>query len=165
MESAMATLTVWKFPTAGGAAAAEETLGRLQKQELIVVQDAAIVSWPEGAKKPKTQQANSTAAAGALGGSFWGLLFGILFFVPFLGMAVGAAMGALSGSLADVGINDDFIRTVRDEITPGTSALFVLSSGGVVDKVHAAFEGQQMELVKTNLSNEEEAKLREVFGD
>jgi uncharacterized membrane protein len=31
--------------------------------------------------------------------------------------------------------------------------------------VHAAFEGQPMELVKTNLSNEEEAKLREVFSE
>ena len=130
-----------------------------------MVQDAAIVSWPEGAKKPKTQQSNSLTAVGALGGSFWGLLFGILFFVPFLGMAIGAAMGALTGSLSDVGIDDDFIRTVREEITPGTSALFVLSSGAVMDKVHEAFEDTTMELVKTNLSNEQEAKLREVFGD
>ena len=161
----MATLTVWKFPTTSGAVEAEEMLGRLQKQELIVVQDAAVVYWPEGAKKPKTQQANNLAAAGALGGSFWGLLFGILFFVPFLGLAVGAAMGALAGSLTDVGIDDDFIKTVRDEITPGTSALFVMTSEAVVDKVHEAFEGQHMELVKTNLSHEQEAKLREVFGD
>jgi uncharacterized membrane protein len=162
---AMATLTVWKFLTTDGAAAAENTLKQLQKQELIRVEDAAIVYWPEGAKKPKTKQANSLAVVGALGGSFWGLLFGILFFVPFLGMAVGAAMGALSGSLSDVGIDDDFIRRVRDEITPGTSALFVLSSGAVVDRVHEAFEGTTMELIKTNLSNEQEAKLREVFGD
>ena len=161
----MATLTVWKFPTAGGAAEAENTLGGLAKQELIKVDDAAIVYWPEGSKKPKTQQTNSLKAAGALGGSFWGLLFGLLFFVPFLGMAVGAAMGALAASLSDVGINDDFIRTVRNEITPGTSALFVLSSEAVVDKVHEAFEGTTMELVKTNLSHEQEAKLREVFGD
>jgi uncharacterized membrane protein len=164
-DSAMATLTVWKFPTTRGAADAEATLERLQKQELIVVQDAAIVYWHDGAKKPKTQQANSMKAAGALGGSFWGLLFGILFFVPFLGLAVGAAMGALAGSLSDVGIDDDFIRTVREEITPGTSALFVMTSGAVIDKVHEAFEGTTMELVKTNLSNEQEAKLREVFGD
>jgi len=163
--STMANLTVGRSVTTGGAAEAENTLERLQKQELIRVEDAAIVYWPEGAKKPKTQQAKSLKAAGALGGSFWGLLFGLLFFVPFLGMAVGAAMGALAGSLSDVGIDDDFIRTVREEITPGTSALFVLTSGGVVDKVHEAFEGTPMQLVKTNLSNEQEAKLREVFGD
>jgi uncharacterized membrane protein len=158
-------LTVWKFPDALGADRAEATLEGLQKQELITVHDAAIVSWPEGAKKPKTHQLNSLTTAGALGGSFWGLLFGLIFFVPLLGLAIGAATGALSGSLSDVGIDDDFIRDVRDQITPGTSALFVMTSGAVQDKVRAAFEGQQMELISTNLSNEQEQSLRQAFGD
>src|SRR3954464_13473824 len=98
----MATLTVWKFPTALGAEQAEHTLEQLSKQELIKIHDAAIVSFPEGAKKPKTRQLRSLTAGGALGGSFWGLLFGLIFFVPLLGLAVGAAMGAITGSLADV---------------------------------------------------------------
>ncbi len=161
----MATLTVWKFPTALGAEQAEHTLEQLSKQELIKVHDAAIVSFREGAKKPKTRQLSNMTGAGALGGSFWGLLFGLIFFVPLLGMAVGAGLGALSGSMTDVGIDDEFIRTMRDEITPGTSALFVLSSDAVIDKVKDAFEGQSMELVRTNLSNEQETALREVFGE
>ena len=161
----MATLTVWKFPTALGAEQAEHTLEQLTKQELIKVHDAAIVSFPEGAKKPKTRQLRNMTGAGALGGSFWGLLFGLIFFVPLLGMAVGAGLGALSGSMSDVGIDDDFIRTMRDEITPGTSALFLMSSDAVMDKVQEAFEGQSLELVRTNLSNEQEAALREVFGE
>jgi uncharacterized membrane protein len=105
------------------------------------------------------------AGAGALGGAFWGMLFGLIFFVPLLGMAVGAGIGALTGSLADVGIDDSFIRRMRDEIQPGTSALFVLSSDAVVDKVTQAFEGQQMVLVESNLSQEQESKLREVFSE
>jgi uncharacterized membrane protein len=161
----MATLTVWKFPTPLGAEQAEHTLEQLSKQELIKIHDAAIVSFPEGAKKPKTRQLNNLTAGGALGGSFWGLLFGLIFFVPLLGLAVGAAMGALSGSMADVGIDDDFIKTMRDEITPGTSAPFVMSSDAVIDKVQAAFEGQPMQLVQTNLSSDEESKLRDVFSD
>lgn len=161
----MATLTVWKFPSPLGAEQAEHTLENLQKQELIQIHDAAVVSWPEGAKKPKTRQLMSPTGAGALGGAFWGLLFGLIFFVPFLGMAVGAGMGALTGSLADVGVNDDFINKVRAEITPGTSALLVLSSGAVLDKVTEAFAGQSMQLVQTNLSREEEDKLREVFAE
>ena len=161
----MATLTVWKFPTALGAEQAEHTLEQLTKQELIKVHDAAIVSFPEGAKKPKTRQLRNMTGAGALGGSFWGLLFGLIFFVPLLGMAVGAGLGALSGSMSDVGIDDDFIRTMRDEITPGTSALFLMSSDAVMDKVQEAFKGQSLELVRTNLSNEQEAALREVFGE
>ncbi|RFU22038.1 DUF1269 domain-containing protein [Geodermatophilus marinus] len=160
----MATMTVWKFPSPDGADLAEGTLKDLQKQGLITVHDAAVVSYPEGAKKPRTRQLNSVAAAGALGGAFWGMLFGLIFFVPLLGMAVGAASGALAGSLTDVGIDDDFIKRVRAEIKPGTSALFVLTSGAVVDRVQDAFAGQQMLLMESNLSREQEDKLREVFA-
>ena len=161
----MATLTVWKFQSPDGAEKAVGTLADLQKQDLIKVHDAAVVEWAQGKKKPKTRQLANLAGAGALGGAFWGLLFGLLFFVPLLGMAVGAAMGALSGSLADVGINDQFIKDVRSKVTPGTSALFVMTSDAVLDKVEAAFEGQDMELIQTNLSGEDEAKLREAFGE
>ena len=161
----MHTLTVWKFPSVLGAERAEHTLEQLSKQELITIHDAAIVSFPEDAKKPKTKQLRNTTSTGALGGSFWGLLFGLIFFVPLLGMAVGAGLGALAGSMADVGIDDDFIRAMREEITPGTSALFLMASDAVLDKVQAAFEGEPMELVRTNLSAEQEAALREVFGE
>jgi uncharacterized membrane protein len=161
----MATLTVWKFDSADGAERALELLERLQKEELVHINDAAYVSWPEGKKKPKTQQLTSLKSAGALGGSFWGLLFGLIFFVPLLGMAVGAAMGALSGSMADVGIDDDFIRQVRENVTPGTSALFVMTSGAVVDKVVDEFRQTGATLLSTNLSNEQEAQLREAFAD
>ena len=160
----MATLTVWKFPDAYGAEQTESILERLQKEELITIHDAATVSWPAGEKKPKTRQLNNLAGAGALGGSFWGLLFGLIFFVPLLGMAMGAAMGALGGAMSDVGIDDDFINSVRGEVTPGTSALFLMTSNAVTDKVKGAFEGSHAELLHTNLSNEQETKLREVFS-
>ena len=120
---------------------------------------------PAGKKKPKTKQAFSTTDAGAAGGAFWGLLFGLLFFVPFFGMALGAALGAITGSMADVGIDDDFIRSVRAEVTEGTSALFLLSSDAVVDRVHATLEDKDMKLIKTNLSVEVEDALREMFSD
>jgi uncharacterized membrane protein len=161
----MATLTVWRFDTPDGAQNALATLERLQKEELIRVEDAAVVSWPEGRKRPRTEQLHSLVGAGALGGSFWGLLFGLLFFVPLLGMAVGAAMGALTASMADVGIDDDFIRSVRDKVTPGTSALFAMTSSAVTDRVLDNFRGTRAELISTNLSAEQEAKLRQAFEE
>jgi uncharacterized membrane protein len=161
----VATLTVWKFEDAQGAERAVATLESLSKQQMINLLDAATVSWPSGAKKPKTRQLRSMTGAGALGGSFWGLLFGLIFFVPLLGMAIGAAMGALAGSMTDIGIDDDFIKRARDEITPGTSALFLMSSDAVMDKVRDAFRGERPELVSTNLSDEQERSLREVFSE
>jgi uncharacterized membrane protein len=161
----MASLTVWKFETADGAAQALAKLESLSKQQLITVQDAAIVFWEEGKKKPKTKQAVNLAGVGALQGAFWGMLFGLIFFIPFFGLAVGAAMGALSGRFADYGIDDDFIKEVRDKVTEGTSALFLLSSGAVVDKVQDAFKGTEMELIQSNLSADQEAQLQEAFGE
>ena len=161
----MATLTVWRFKEPEGADRATTTLAELQSQGVIAVHDAATVSWPLERKRPKTRQLHDLAGAGALSGSFWGLLFGLLFFVPLLGMAIGAAAGALSGSLSDVGINDEFIKKTRDEITPGTSALFVMSRDAVLDKVKAAFPGEKPELLFTNLSDDQEKALREAFAE
>src|SRR5438874_2773036 len=161
----MATLSVLKFPTAEGAETMLSTLENLQTQQLIQIEDGAIITWPVGAKKPKTQQLRDLTGAGALGGAFWGMLFGLLFFVPFFGLAVGAAMGALAGHFAHYGIDDDFINSVRSQITPGTSALFLLTSGAVLDKVAEGVKDIQFEIIQTNLSKEQEAALKEAFGE
>jgi uncharacterized membrane protein len=160
----MATLTAWKFSSPYGADDALATLEKLQSEQLIQVQDAAVVSWELGRKKPKTRDLHSMKKAGALGGGFWGLLFGLIFFVPILGLAIGAATGALFGSLADVGISDDFIDRVRQQVTPGTSALFLLSSDAVMDRVRSEFKDANAELISTNLSADQEEKLRAAFG-
>lgn len=161
----MATLTAIKFNTPDGAEKMLGLLGDLQRQGLIKIQDGAIVSWPQGKKGPKTRQLANLAGAGALSGAFWGMLFGLLFLVPFFGMAVGAAMGAISGAFADYGIDDSFIKRVRSEVTEGTSALFLLASDVVADRVLAAVgeQGLQPELIASNLSTEQEAKLHEAF--
>ena len=161
----MATLTAWAFPGVNDAEQAIAKLQALQTQKLITIQDAAVVSWEVDKKKPKTRQLNNLAGAGALGGAFWGMLFGLIFFVPLLGLAVGAAVGGLSGSMADVGIDDSFINGVKQRVTPGTSALFLLSSDAVIDRVKDVFAGTQAELIASNLSSEQEAKLREVFAE
>jgi len=163
----MTTLTVWKFDSPTAADETVRTLEILAKEELINIHDAAVVSWQEGAKKPKTRQLRKLTATGATSGMFWGMLFGLIFFVPFLGAAIGAATGALAGSLTDVGIDDDFIKSAREQLTPGTSALFLMSSNAVVDKVRAALSeaGHQPQLLQSNLSAEQEAQLREMMSN
>jgi uncharacterized membrane protein len=161
----MSSLTVWRFDTAEGAEGAVRILKDLDSQRLIRVLDAATVSWPSGAKKPRTRQLSDMTGDGALGGAFWGFLFGMMFLVPLLGAAIGAAAGALTGKLTDVGISNDFIQQARAEITPGTSALFVLSADAVLDRVREAFAGQRPHLMFTNLSMEQEARLRDAFAD
>src|SRR5262245_49355348 len=161
----MATLTVLEFPTADGADKMLGTIQSLQKQQMITIHDAAIVTWPAGKKKPKTRQLQSLTGSGALFGAFWGMLFGLLFFIPILGLAIGAGMGALMASFADVGIDDNFIKQVRSQVTEGTSALFLMTSGAVEDRVRDALKGQQFKIVAANLSKEQEDKLRAAFAE
>jgi uncharacterized membrane protein len=160
----MANLTAWKFDSPDGASQAVRTLKELQDEGLIAIQSAAIVEWPQGNKKPKTRQVDDMTGPEAVSGAFWGFLFGILFFVPILGAAVGAGIGALHGSLGHIGIDDKFIDQVKGAVTEGTSALFLMSSSGVSDRITQRFIGNKPELIATNVGPDQEAKLREAFG-
>src|SRR5258707_1651139 len=122
----MSALTVWKFESTDGAQDALDLLADLQRQQLIQVLDAAVVSWEVGKKKPRTRERRDTRKAGALGGGFWGLLFSLIFFIPILGLAIGAPNGALIRSRADVGISHYFIRHGTKRGTPATSSRFLL---------------------------------------
>src|SRR3569623_19782 len=165
MEMRVATLSVLMFNDSYGADRVLVALQGMQEREMITLEDAAVVSWPQGNKKPSTRQLHSMGGAGALGGAFWGFLFGLIFFVPFLGAAIGAGTGALSGSLADVGIDDDFIRQVREQVTPGTSALFARTSGTTApDRVIDELKAYDFEIISTNLPEEQEQQLREAFA-
>jgi uncharacterized membrane protein len=97
----MATVTVLQFATSEGANDALARIQDLQKQHLIKLHDAAIVSWPTGKKSPKTKQLVDLVSAGTLDGMFWGMLFGLIFFNPLFGMAVGSAFGGLGGAFRD----------------------------------------------------------------
>jgi uncharacterized membrane protein len=161
----LATLSVLKFNDPSGADRVLLALQGMQERQLITLEDAAVVSWPQDRKKPKTRQLHSMGGAGALDGAFWGFLFGLIFLVPLFGMAIGAASGALGGSLNDVGIDDDFIEQVREKVTPGTSALFALTSGATEDRVIEELRQFDFEIISTNLPAEQEQKLREAFGE
>jgi uncharacterized membrane protein len=74
-------------------------------------------------------------------------------------------MGALTGHFSDYGIDDNFINQVRSEVTEGTSALFLLTGNAVIDKVEEALHAKRGVLIRSNLSKEQEAKLRQEFGE
>ena len=159
----MSSLVVLAFDDMDGAEAMRERMYDFQKRELITLEDAAVVvRKPNG--KAKVKQAHSLVGAGALGGAFWGMLIGLIFLAPVLGMAVGAVSGALGGKFADIGIDDDFIKQVGEEIDPGESALFMLVTDAQTDRVIEELEPYDPQLLETNLSTDDEEKLREEFA-
>ena len=157
----MATLSVLKFDDPGGAYRGLIALQGLQQREMITLEDATVVSWPEGNKKPKASQLHGTSDVGAISDAFWGFLIGVIFFVPSLGIGT----GALRSPLADVGIDNDFISQVRAKVTEGTSALFALTSGVTsLDEVVDELKAYDFEIISTSLPEEQERQLREAFA-
>ena len=139
------------------------TLGQLQKDMIIQLQDAAeVVRDPDG--KPHVKHGHGLVGAGAMGGAFWGMLFGLLFFMPFLGMAIGAGMGALFGKAGKTGIDRHVLEEMGDAVPPGKAGWFLVIGQMTEDKFMEAIEGTPAKLVRTNLSHEEEEQLKHAFG-
>lgn len=134
-------------------------LAKLQKDYLIDLEDA-VVAVKDDKGKIKLHQALNLTAVGAVSGGFWGSLIGLIFLNPILGMAAGAAAGAISGALTDVGIDDKFMKELAGQITPGSSALFVLVRKSTPDKVLDEIKGTGGKILKTSLSHDDEAKLQ-----
>jgi len=159
----MTEMIVLAFSTEGGAKEALGLLSHLQKQELIKLSDAAtIVRKADG--KVKVKQAVDLVGAGALGGAFWGMLIGLIFLVPWLGLAIGAISGAIAGRFSDIGIDDKFIKEVGTTVEPGHSALFLLVERMTEDRVLPELQKFHPTVLRTNLSAEDEEKLKAAFG-
>lgn len=159
----MSELIVFAFPNEKGASEMDEAIKRLKKEQLITLDDAAIVVRNHDGKV-KVKQAVNLVGSGTVGGAFWGMLIGLLFWMPWLGMAIGAITGAISGKLSDYGIDDEFIHEVAGTIEPGNSALFLLISKWTEDKVLDELSKFNPKVVRTSLSKEEERKLKAAFG-
>jgi uncharacterized membrane protein len=93
------------------------------------------------------------------------MLLGLIFLTPLAGPAFGAAAGAVAGSLGDFGVADDFVKRVRESVTPGTSALFVLSSRSAAGKIAGELGPLGAEALRTELSLEQEQLLRDALAD
>jgi uncharacterized membrane protein len=159
----MTELLVLAFDSEHGAQDALQELSQLQKQELIKLADAAtVVRKADG--KVKVKQAVDLVGAGALGGAFWGMLIGLIFLVPWLGLAIGAISGAIAGRFSDIGIDDKFIKEVGATVEPGHSALFMLVERMTEDRVLPQLQKFHPTVLRTNLSQEDEEKLKAAFG-
>jgi uncharacterized membrane protein len=157
----MSNLIVVGFSNPADAFEMRAALVKLQAQYLIQMEDAVVVTRDEKGAAQLHQAVNLTAT-GAVGGAFWGTLIGLIFMNPLLGAAIGAGSGALSGKLADIGINDQFMKDLGATITPGSAALFVLVRESTPDKVLEglkAFAGKGR-VLQTSLTKDKEDELR-----
>ena len=155
----MANLIAIAYPDEATAREVLNTLGRLQTERSIELEDAVIVTRNQDGKV-KLNQTSKTAAMGATGGALWGGLIGLIFLAPLLGMAVGAAAGGAAGALTDVGVDDKFMKDLGTRLEPGKAALSVLVHRSTPDKVLPEISQWNGEIIQSSLSDEAEEELR-----
>ena len=160
----MSTLVVVAYDNEYQAEDVRLRLLKMQKEYLVDLEDAAIaVRKADG--KIKLHQLYNLTGAGAVSGGFWGLLVGLIFMNPLLGAVVGAGAGAVSGALADVGVDDNFMKKLASSLKPGSSMLFILFRTITLDKALQELEGTGGTIIQTSLSHEDEARLRSALNE
>lgn len=130
--------TAWRFTGTEGADGAVLKLKQLGAQELIDVQDVAVLRWPHYAAAPTAQEHVTDE---------------------------GSRVSSLVSKLKHASIDSSMIEAVKGDMAPGTSAFVLLSSDAAVDVVAKAFEGQDMQLVRSDLSVQQQDRLRAAFGE
>jgi uncharacterized membrane protein len=126
--------TAWRFPGTEGADNAVAQLKRLEAQDLIKLMDITVLRWPEYATEPTTQEHVHEQ---------------------------GGKVASMVRRLQHPVIDGSMIESVRGDLRPGTSAVVLLSSGAEIDAVVHAFEGQSLELIRSDLSVPEQDRLRQ----
>jgi uncharacterized membrane protein len=162
----MSDLIVVAFDDEATAFEVRAALVKMQKEYLIEMEDAVVVTKSADGKVALHQAVNLTAT-GAVGGGMWGALIGLLFLNPLLGAAVGAGAGAISGKLTDIGISDQFMKEIGASLKDGGAAVCVLVRKVTGDKVLeglAQFK-HKGRVIQTSLTKEQEDKLRASIGE
>ena len=136
----MTALTVWRYDTPFGAEAAAVRLKRLEERKVLTVHDAITIAWMPQAREPAIGHLKHPTAASAGKGSVLGALVGMLVLAPVAGAALGAGVASVSARLRKSGIDEEFVKELGSQLTPGSSALLVLSSDGDLDEVRPAME-------------------------
>ncbi|MFL5579030.1 MAG: DUF1269 domain-containing protein, partial [Gemmatimonadaceae bacterium] len=154
----MSTLVAIAYPDTGTAEQVRAELVQATKEHLIQLEDVVVVEHRTDGEI-KVRQAVSMTGAGAAGGALWGGLIGLLFLAPLFGMAIGAATGAVAGKVSDVGVNDQFMKTLAAKLPRGGAALIALGSTGGTGKVLERVKSYGGEVIQTSLSTEDEERL------
>lgn len=163
----MSTLVAITYPDVNQAGKVFNTLKRLVTEHVLDMHDAVYVTKDSSGEVDLHQLINMPgvgAARGAGGGALWGALIGLLFLQPLTGAVIGAAVGAGTGALAgrftDYGIDDNFVRQLSTQLSPNSSAIFVLIRRMTEDKVVPEISQYGGTVLRTSLSDEAEQRLQ-----
>ena len=163
MDRPSLALVVITFDDENGAREAVHALRNIEKAGRLNIEDSAVIRRDEDGKIHVDNQASGAVKGGATIGGVLGLIIGGILF-PIGGLILGAVGGAAVGKMMDTGVDKKFVQDVSDSLQPGSSALFVTSTGGDPAAVVAALHQFKGTVYHTNLSSEAEQSLRSALA-
>jgi len=154
----MGQLLVITFDKRETAGQAGERLKSINKAHAVSIDDMAVVEKDADDKVHVHHGVDTATAGGAIGGGVLGLLLGLVFF-PIGGLLIGAAAGAFIGRSLHHNVDKKLIEDVTNDLSPNTSALFVIGSG-TSSAVVGALEPFKGKVYQTSVDAETEAQLQ-----
>lgn len=161
-EKHTSNITVIVFDDEVKAKAVRLKLLKLQREGFIELEDAVVVVKEQDGTA-RYHQMHKLTRKGGLAGSITGLIVGSIFFTPLIGVVFGAVAGTMSASLADVGIDDQFMKDLSQKFEPGCSALFTLVRKADPERVREALLGSGGKVLVNSVSKEREAAIQAVL--
>lgn len=138
------------------------SLRDLESDGRIRFEDTALVERdPDGTTHVKNEVSGTTETATVVG-AVVGAIVGFVF--PVAGLVIGAAAGAALGASMKTGVEGSFVDEVKETLTPGRSALFLVLEESQSDATLAALRQFSGEVVQTTLSTEAEEALRQALS-
>lgn len=136
------------------------------QKALVNIEDAAVVVKDTDGKIKVRQTLESVVKGSRVAsGGLWGLLIGFLFGGPLLGALLGMGFSALFGRKIDIGIDNEFINGIGEDLMPGDSALFLLTNNTPVADIAMAFKEHGGNLYHTSFSKEAAQAFSEAMED
>jgi uncharacterized membrane protein len=132
------TTTVWRFSGTEGADEAVLKLKQLEAAKLVEVQDVTVIRWPQYAAEPTVREHVTEE---------------------------GSKVSSLVHKLTHSGIDSSMVVSARGDMTPGNSVLILLTPETAVDAFAKTFEGQGVELIRSDLSVQEQDEVRAALLD
>jgi len=158
----MNQLIVVSFDSVDDARNAMKRLRGLEGEGRIGFEDTAIVErLADGTSHVRNELSGATETAAAIGALVGAV---VLWVFPLAGAAIGAVLGGAVGAALDTGVDPKFVKELKDTLTPGRSALFLVVKKADADATLAALRGLKGDVVQTTLDPETEEALRQALA-
>ena len=117
---------VVSFPDENKAQEVLETLKQLNAAHDVALSSAAVIRRDPDGKVNVHETRDFNAKQGAVAGALAGGLIGLLRGNALAGAAIGTAAGFGASKVLDLGLPDDFLKQIGEQLTPGSSALVAI---------------------------------------